>query len=483
MLHIRCSLVAMLVGVLAMLALVPSASAQTPVSGAPIRGACCWADGSCTIIRKARCTVRGGAFRGADTTCTPNVCPQPRGACCLIDGRCSVILQARCVQRGGTWKGPRTACGPTVCPITPGACCTADGSCLFVVPSTCRARAGTFQGMNTTCGVQTCPRPITPTTVVNGQPAGNPVPPTIPTGACCLPALTCIETTAQDCAARRGAFQGVGRACTSVYCPAASPPAACCLADASCVVATVMDCTARGGTYRGGACQTRTCVIIGACCASDGSCALTTQSECSGASTRFFGNYSTCTGADQCEFESGPCCLQDSSCVMVTQPNCAELRGRYQSGGGGQTCMQVYCPNPADVFACCASDGSCVATTQGDCLARRGQWQVRQACSPSSCSGLVVCCQPSGECWLTSQENCETYPESTFSFSASCTPAFCPRACRCDWNGDRYVNEGDLFAYVFAWFAQKGDYDADGDTDEADMISIIECILRRERGC
>lgn len=145
--------------------------------------------------------------------------------------------------------------------------------------------------------------------------------------------------------------------------------------------------------------------------------------------------------------------------------------------------MQAYCPNPIDVFACCVSDGSCVPTTQGDCLARRGQWQVRRACSPTSCSALGVCCQESGECWLTSEDNCSTYPGSIFSRTASCTPTFCARACRCDWNGDRWVNEGDLFAYVFAWFAQKGDYDSDGDTDDADLSQIIECILRRPTGC
>lgn len=168
---------------------------------------------------------------------------------------------------------------------------------------------------------------------------------------------------------------------------------------------------------------------------------------------------------------------------MVSQSRCSALHGRYR--GGNQTCLQSYCPNPADVFACCSADGSCVTTTQGDCLARRGQWLARQACTPVACPILGVCCQESGECWLMSQDNCATYPGANFSATASCTPAFCPRACQCDWNGDRWINEGDLFAFIFAWFAQKGDFDGDGNTDDADLFQLINCILHRQSatGC
>ena len=124
-----------------------------------IRGACCFANGTCTVYRSSVCANRSGIWRGANTSCTPNVCPQPRGGCCFTDGACAYVARAGCVSLRGT-----------------------------------------YQGNGTTCGVRTCPRPPAPTGGNGGGGGGQaPAPPVPQIGACCLPDLTCIETTAADC--------------------------------------------------------------------------------------------------------------------------------------------------------------------------------------------------------------------------------------------------------------------------------------------
>jgi hypothetical protein len=42
--------------------------------------------------------------------------------------------------------------------------------------------------------------------------------PSSPTGACCLPNLSCTQTTAEACEAAGGGYQGDGTNCTSVQC-------------------------------------------------------------------------------------------------------------------------------------------------------------------------------------------------------------------------------------------------------------------------
>lgn len=47
-------------------------------------GACCAADGSCTVVNSPGTTC-AGTYSGNNTVCSPNSCPQPPGACCMQD--------------------------------------------------------------------------------------------------------------------------------------------------------------------------------------------------------------------------------------------------------------------------------------------------------------------------------------------------------------------------------------------------------------
>jgi hypothetical protein len=92
-------------------------------------GACCTdPDGDgyenvCNITTEVDCS---GTWRGPQTVCDPNPCPQPpppdMGACCTdpdgdgYEDICTVTLQADC---SGTWQGPQTACDPNPCPQPP----------------------------------------------------------------------------------------------------------------------------------------------------------------------------------------------------------------------------------------------------------------------------------------------------------------------------------------------------------------------------
>lgn len=403
-----------------------------------------------------------------------------RGACCFANGTCTTYRSSVCTNRGGTWRGANTSCTPNVCPLPRGACCFTDGGCAWVTRAGCQSRRGTYQGHATTCGVRTCPRPPTPAGGGGGG-GGTPVTPAPQIGACCLPDLTCIETTATDCATRNGTFQGLGRPCFRVYCPAASPPASCCFPDGSCVTTTAIDCLGRAGYFRAGiVCSATACVQTGACCiGSGGSCSLETQADCATQNGQYRGNFTSCTNGG-CVSGAGACCLRDSSCVMVTAADCTGFPGRFR--GVNSACSQQYCVDNATSFACCLQDSTCVLTTLRDCFARRGVWGNGPACVPMLCQVMGSCCISTGQCYSAGMVDCAGTGGS-FVTGGSCNIQACPRACPCNWNGDRWVNEGDLFRYIADWMQGRADYDNDGDTDEGDARQFIDCLLHHPSGC
>jgi spore coat protein A len=81
-------------------------------------GACCAADGSCTVVVSpgTACTAM---YEGDNTTCTPNSCPQPMGACCTNDetAACNLVSQTACTGMGGTFHGVSSTCAMTACPV------------------------------------------------------------------------------------------------------------------------------------------------------------------------------------------------------------------------------------------------------------------------------------------------------------------------------------------------------------------------------
>jgi hypothetical protein len=208
-----------------------------------------------------------------------------------------------------------------------------------------------------------------------------------PTGACCLADGSCVESTADDCAASSGVYQGNFTTCASVSCP--QPTGACCLPDGSCVVSTADDCAAAGGSYEGDdvACASVECPQpTGACCLVDGSCVESTADECATSSGVYQGNFTTCATVS-CPQPTGACCLDDGSCAEVTETDCLAMSGTYE--GDFSDCAGVECPQPIRIGACCLTDGSCQVMTDGECAAMGGRFQG----DGTDCAG-VTCLQP-----------------------------------------------------------------------------------------
>lgn len=148
----------------------------------PASGACCFADGDCTLLQPGDCSLQGGTYQGDGTTCSPNPCPQPTGACCFGDTSCTVLSAIDCSLEGGQYQGDDVPCTPGLCPLLTGACCFNDGSCDELTQADCGSAGGTYRGDNSICDVDTCdvvlepfvdPLPIPPVMQpVSGVPGG-----------------------------------------------------------------------------------------------------------------------------------------------------------------------------------------------------------------------------------------------------------------------------------------------------------------------
>ena len=70
-----------------------------------LTGACCFAP-SCSEVSEAICTTSGGAYEGDGTKCTETNCTG-EGACCDAQGSCTVVQSGTCT---GTYLGDGTSC-------------------------------------------------------------------------------------------------------------------------------------------------------------------------------------------------------------------------------------------------------------------------------------------------------------------------------------------------------------------------------------
>ena len=89
----------------------------TPCPTGVHTGACCFTDGTCTMVSAEECVTAGGSFVGGE--CTPTLCPMVvYGACCL-NGVCDVVTPGQCAAIGGTYYGDGSTCTPGLCPPVP----------------------------------------------------------------------------------------------------------------------------------------------------------------------------------------------------------------------------------------------------------------------------------------------------------------------------------------------------------------------------
>ena len=48
---------------------------------------------------------------------------------------------------------------------------------------------------------------------------------------------------------------------------------------------------------------------------------------------------------------------------------------------------------------------------------------------------------------------------------------------RCDWNHDGVIDLADVATFAGDWEFGFGDFDRDGDSDDADLSAFIDCLL------
>ncbi len=203
---------------------------------------------------------------------------------------------------------------------------------------------------------------------------------------------------------------------------------ACCVDDV-CSMSTAADCAAAGGTYQGDGtvCDPNPCggVATGACCI-NGECSILSSDDCATASGYYFGDGSDCD-PDPCPGIG--CCFHtdegEEFCITTTSTACVDLGGTgiglntfcWPSGNitlvGLASCCVIgdnECYSGAnDAYFCCTPPNiCCTSLTTGE---------------PDSCCtpGTNTCCV--GRCCNNITETCceWTDPESGFSFGSCCS--------------------------------------------------------------
>lgn len=104
-------------------------------------GACCSGKNAiCILASPTECADFGWIFWGEDVPCDPVPCDEP-GACCFHDGSCSLLVEELCLAREGRHHGKGTPCSPDLCPA-PQPCCIPDRNCTPLPPVICEESGG-----------------------------------------------------------------------------------------------------------------------------------------------------------------------------------------------------------------------------------------------------------------------------------------------------------------------------------------------------
>ena len=385
-------------------------------NGTPRTGACCWPDGTCSVVTRSQCenSANGlfGTYKGDGTVCAgdnngngvDDACEQvlPTGACCYTGAAgptCTNTTQAQCLLTyGGTWY-PGQNCANFTCPQQPpqGACCYPDPAgvmhCISTTHKECVKVYGGTWYLGQTCATIDCPTPQ-------------------PMGACCYgdPANpSCVNTTQDLCKTKYNGTWYAGQNCATFDCPTTIPLGACCFREPgttiqSCVNTSQAACVqVYGGTwYAGQNCTTFNCPTqppLGACCyegAAGPTCIDATQADCH---AKYGGTWHagvTCA-TYQCtvSHDLGACCFLNAAgvygCANTTQLDCNAVYGG--TWYAGMDCATFQCPTPVPTGACCyGTPSQCVTTTEDQCKsAYGGTWTAGQSCTTFQC-GPTSCC-------------------------------------------------------------------------------------------
>ncbi|MFH1108140.1 MAG: hypothetical protein V1790_02935 [Planctomycetota bacterium] len=188
--------------------------ADVDCPGTTPTGACCYANGSCSVTTSVACCGGGGTYRGNNTTCAQADCPgpTPTGACCFGNGDCTLVSSTSCASAGGAYQGNGTNCAQLSCRDRCAPICDYCWEGTSYAGSCDPAWEGDGQ---CDCGCQ-----------FTDPDCG-------PKGACCAPANgVCASLTATTCRSYLfGVFHGVGVACAQVDCLRCDPGCQWCWVD------------------------------------------------------------------------------------------------------------------------------------------------------------------------------------------------------------------------------------------------------------
>ncbi|GMU21073.1 MAG: hypothetical protein AMXMBFR13_11670 [Phycisphaerae bacterium] len=394
-------------------------SQDTITVGVTRAGACCRsADGQCTVVpSEYDCTVAQGQFAGYGVDCTPDPCPG--GACCnTADGSCFLTSGPACTAPNQMFMGLNTTCEPNLCPQpNPGACCDVDGGCTVRTPAACAAMGHEFLGENVTCDDP------------------NPCARQEPVGACCDHSTGgCEQTTEAECDSQGRDFVGEGIGCSPNPCQLMFFGACCDPATGECVIDTHSNCeNIRIWEYKGDntTCEEDTCPVPeGACCDGEGNCSLASRANCTAVGGEYQGDQTVCD-PNPCPPPDpvGACCdgYTGDCTEAVTSGVCTSLGGTY--GGDGSVCATTACVVPPTGACCDRTLGSCSIQTQPQCEFFGGTFLGEGVtCSPDSCTGSVgACCEPDGACQVRTSEACDAEGGSFTGLGTNCDPNGCPQ--------------------------------------------------------
>lgn len=247
-------------------------------------------------------------------------------------------------------------------------------------------------------------------------------------GACCRPSTAggCAIVTPQQCQQMGGLFLG------GTSCAPCDQTGSCCV-NGNCVqVPFAGACLAQGGTFFASpnGCSAANCGggVTGACCdPATGQCVVVTSPTACAAPRIFYPGLSC--QPSPC-VPTGACCnLATGGCSQTTQSSCVASGGQWFAN---TTCAQANC---SPTGACChAASGGCMITTQANCPAPN-QFFPGGSCTGVPCHVTVVCCLPSGQCVLTTIEECDAIGGTVHVTATGCVPNPCAQSGACCRNG------------------------------------------------
>ena len=329
----------------------PFCPIQQPCPCSPIPGACCEANGTCSVVSECDCN---GTYLGDGTVCGPDV------ACCFADGSCTEMAINCCIALGGfatplPCDPPLGCCMGPSCTMMDPECCVLQGG--QVDPTGCNPPVACCLGTNCVMMDREC------CLMQGGQLDPDGV--CDPMRQCCI-ATGCINAE-PDCCLLSGGIPGPN------LCQV--PPTECCLGNGTCLDKDPFCCAQQGGTPSADNCDPPQ-----VCClnpAQGGACVANIEPDCCVTDLNGLPD-----GPGACIPEQA-CCLPNGTCDNM-DPFCCVRWGGTPQGAGSQ----------CGVTEACCINGICSVLDQLCCNDLGGTLQGAAACSPVT----RACCFPNGTC-------------------------------------------------------------------------------------